>query len=593
MDWDLSSYFKEFEGADYQAFKSQLTADLAQAARELATLPALSEDTGSTWTLTIETLEDLTSRFGHLSSYLGCLCAADATDERYAREYAWLKEQYAGLITLNAQFNGQLGKTDEEAFSQLTEQPALSDAAFYLSECRTKAQFQMEDAAEELASELNVNGINAWSQLYDTLSGQLKFEYTDEHGETQTAPMGQRVSLTSGSNRAVRISAFHGSNAAWEAHESTCNAALNALAGTRHSLDKRRGSDHFLNEACRAARVERATLDAMFQAIDDTIDLPRSILAYRSGQMGFEKAGYYDLYAPMDLPDQEPISWTSGTQLVQGAFDAAYPALGAFNQEILEKRWVDYQPRDSKRPGGFCTGSDVIRESRIYMTFKDTMTAVTTYAHEVGHAWHSRVMKDQRTFACEYPMTLAESASTFAELLLSDGVLSSPDTSDEQKLTLLDSDATRIMAFLLDIPVRYRWEKRFYEERVDGIVSVSRMKELMKEEQRRQFGDTLAEEGLDPFFWCSKLHFYIDEVRFYNFPYTFGYLLSVSLFARFKAEGASFLPQYETFLQKSGSMSCEQVVQETLGENIQDPAFWTRAINSLNEPFTKLKALLS
>ena len=117
-------------------------------------------------------------------------------------------------------------------------------------------------------------------------------------------------------------------------------------------------------------------------------------------------------------------------------------------------------------------------------------------------------------------------------------------------------------------------------------------KELMKEEQRKQFGDTMAEEGLDPYFWCSKLHFYIDEIRFYNFPYTIGFLLSASLFARFKEEGASFLPQYETFLQKSGSMSCEQVVRETIGEDIQNPDFWARAIESLNEPFTKLKALL-
>ena len=592
MDWDLSSYFEAFGGPDYQAFKAGLTEDLQQLTSDLAQLGDLSGENNSIWTQFTERLEDLTSRFGHLSSYLGCLCAADATEEGYARDYAWLKEQSAGLHTLIAQFNSRLGQTKDSEFNQFIAQQKLQDAAFYLSECRTRAQFQMDNAAEDLASELNVHGINAWGQLYDTLSGQLNFQYVDENGESQTAPMGQRVSLITGPNRKVRISAFHGANAAWSEHEATCNAALNALAGTRHSLDRRRGSDHFLNEACRSARLEQTTLDAMFQAIDDTIELPRSILAYRSKQMGIDKAGFYDLYAPIELPDQDPISWESGTALVQGAFDEAYPALGAFNEELLKKRWVDYQPRDSKRPGGFCTGSQVIQESRIFMTFKDTMSAVTTYAHEVGHAWHSRVMAKQRPFASEYPMTLAESASTFAELLLSDGVLSSPEFSDAQKLTLLDANVGHMIAFLLDIPVRYRWEKRFYEERRDGIVSVSRMKELMKEEQRKQFGYTMAEEGLDPYFWCSKLHFYIDEIRFYNFPYTIGFLLSASLFARFKEEGASFLPQYETFLQKSGSMSCEQVVRETLGEDIQNPDFWTRAIESLNEPFTKLKALL-
>jgi len=405
--------------------------------------------------------------------------------------------------------------------------------------------------------------------------------------------MSARVSLTSGSNRDVRASAFHGSNKAWSDHAATCNAALNALAGTRHSLDKRRNSDHFLNEACSQARVERATLNALFEAIDETLSLPREILQFRTQKMGLQKAAYHDLYAPIDLPNQASISWETGTALVQESFDKAYPGLGAFNKEVLEKRWIDYQPRDGKRPGGFCTGSQVTKESRIFMTFKDTMTAVTTYAHEVGHAWHARVMKDQRPYATQYPMTLAESASTFAELLLSDGVISSSDFSDAQKLTLLDSDAVRIIMFLLDIPVRYRWEKRFYEERREGIVSVNRMKELMEEGQQKQFGETLASDELDPYFWCSKLHFYIADTRFYNFPYTLGYLLSVSLFARFKAEGVGFLKDYETFLEKSGSMSCEQVVRESLGEDIQDSAFWIRAINSLNEPFTKLQRLLS
>jgi len=167
--------------------------------------------------------------------------------------------------------------------------------------------------------------------------------------------------------------------------------------------------------------------------------------------MGLQKAAYHDLYAPIDLPNQASISWETGTALVQESFDKAYPGLGAFNKEVLEKRWIDYQPRDGKRPGGFCTGSQVTKESRIFMTFKDTMTAVTTYAHEVGHAWHARVMKDQRPYATQYPMTLAE-------LLLSDGVISSSDFSDAQKLTLLDSDAVRIIMFLLDIPVRYRWK---------------------------------------------------------------------------------------------------------------------------------------
>lgn len=593
MDWDLSSYFKEFDGPDYRAFKQQWTHDLNQLAVQLDSLGSISAENRTEWAAWICRLEDLEVRDGHLASYLGCLNAADAENESYQKEEALHQENSTGLKTLHARLNSALGRAEAADLSALVAEPALAGAEFMLRQMCKQARFQMDDDAEALAAALNVNGIQAWSRLYDTLSGQLKFQYLDEEGKTRTVPMAQRYSLLSGSNRSVRASAFAGANQAWANHAATCNAALNSLAGARHTLDHRRGVAHFLDEACFHAHLAPATLDALFQAIDDTVQLPRDILAFRSRQMGAKQAAYYDLYAPLDLPDQESISWESGTKLVRQSFENAYPALGAFTQEILLKRWTDYQPRDGKRPGGFCTGSHLIRESRIFMTFKDTLMAVTTFAHEVGHAWHSRVMAHQRRLACAYPMTLAETASTFAEQLLTDGVLSNPDISNAQKLTLLDADTCRTIAFLLDIPVRYRWEKRFYEERKEGIVSVSRMKELMKEEQRKQFGDTLEPDGLDPFFWCSKLHYYIDGVRFYNFPYTFGYLLSVSLFARFKEEGVSFLSEYETFLEKSGSMTCEQLVRETLGESIQDPAFWRRAIESLNEPFTKLKALLN
>ena len=155
MDWDLTSYFKAFDGPDYQAFKAALTEDLQRLSHDMSELGDLSHENSSPWTQFTEALEDLTSRFGHLISYLECLCAADATEEGYARDYAWLKEQSAGLHTLSARFNSRLGQSSDEAFAQFIAQEELQDAAFYLSECRTRAQFQMDNAAEDLASELS------------------------------------------------------------------------------------------------------------------------------------------------------------------------------------------------------------------------------------------------------------------------------------------------------------------------------------------------------------------------------------------------------------------------------------------------------
>ena len=170
-------------------------------------------------------------------------------------------------------------------------------------------------------------------------------------------------------------------------------------------------------------------------------------------------------------------------------------------------------------------------------------------------------------------MTLAETASTFGEQVLMNGCLDDPTLSDRQKALMLDVEVGHGAIYLLDIPVRYEFEKAFYEERAKDPVSVSRLKQLMIDTQRRVLGDTLESGGEDPYFWASKLHFYITGLTFYNFPYTFGYLLSRGLYAMFKKQGASFLPKYEEFLRLAGSDTAENVVKQTVGEDIEKPEF--------------------
>jgi oligoendopeptidase F len=146
------------------------------------------------------------------------------------------------------------------------------------------------------------------------------------------------------------------------------------------------------------------------------------------------------------------------------------------------------------------------------------------------------------------------------------------------KAYLLDQEMLRAHAYLINIPMRYEFEKAFYSERAAGEVSVSRLRELMIEAQVKWYGDTLLLDGADPMFWASKMHFFITGVSFYNFPYVFGYLLSQALFARFKEEGPAFLPKYEAFLAATGSASCEQVARQTLGADLACSDFWATAL---------------
>ena len=226
------------------------------------------------------------------------------------------------------------------------------------------------------------------------------------------------------------------------------------------------------------------------------------------------------------------------------------------------------------------------------MTYNNTMGDVLTLAHEVGHAFHSYAMSDLRMMARSYPMTLAESASTFGEMILMKGLLDDPSFSESTKAFLLNLETSHAATYLMDIPVRFEFEKAMHEERSDGELSVSQLKELMVESQRKVFGDVLLEGGEDPYFWASKLHFYITGVTFYNFPYTFGYLLSRGLFALYLKEGEAFLPRYEEFLRLTGSDTAENVVMRSIDRDISDPEFWVESIRSLKEPQDRLEAIL-
>jgi oligoendopeptidase F len=225
------------------------------------------------------------------------------------------------------------------------------------------------------------------------------------------------------------------------------------------------------------------------------------------------------------------------------------------------------------------------------MSFYGTVHDLVTLAHEVGHAWHSYILRPKRSFAAHYPMTLAETASNFGEMILLNSLINDKNLSSGGKAYLVDQQMLRSHAYLINIPMRYHFEKAFYEERAKGELPVSRLRELMTQTQLQCYGDTLLADGTDPMFWAYKMHFFLTDLSFYNFPYVFGYLLSQALYARFQAEGAAFLPRYEAFLADTGSATCEEVAYKTLGVDLADPAFWTRAIKTIEPILQDYEAL--
>ena len=592
VQWDLTGYFPSFNGPEMLRFKKKLAADISALQKKAAKLAPLSAKTAGEWEKLLLTAENAETRLGHIFSYVGCLEAAHTDKEEYSAESAKLSSLAAEYSKFGVDMLRAFKDVPEKVFAAFIKREKLKGAEHSLRRVREAARRTMTPAEEKLAADLGVDGFQSCERLYNKISGKLEFDMNWPGGKKERLPISRWRALMSDADRKTGRAAFEGGNKAWAGIEVPCAAALNALSGTRLALYKRRGIKHFLDQSLFGAGIKKSTLDAMYTAVHRSLQPVREILKAKAATMGRKGIAFYEREAPLPLKDSQLYTWTEGSDKVSAAFDRVYPALGAYYKDFLKKKWLESEARGGKRPGAFCTGSNLTREQQVYMTFNGSLGDVNTLAHEMGHAWHSHLLREMRPWATEYPMTLAETASIFGEHLLAAGIQADPGISETQKLIMLDEYLSGAAVTILDITTRFEFEKAFHEERLKGEVSVARLKELMTEAQKRIFGDALEPGGEDPMFWASKLHFYMSGVSFYNYPYTFGFLMAATLFAKFKAEGPAFLPKYEAFLRLTGSDTAENVAKRSLGADIGKPEFWETAIKGLSEPLARYRKLL-
>ena len=491
-NWDMTPYFAELGGPEYCRFRIGLAEDVAALQRELAQLGRIEDGNLSDWAGLLVRLESATARSGHLAGYLGCRGAADSRDEQVQSETASATAARVELEKVYVALRGAFEIVDEEGFARLLSQPNLRDVAYFLVRLRTRARWSMNSELEDLAAELAVDGLSAWGRLYDQLSGKLEFELAVPGREVRSLPVSVARSLLEDPQPEVRRAALEGSNRAWERVGDVTAACLNAISGARHTLYARRGVPHFLDPALFDAGITRRTLDTLLEAVAARQEVARDYLRLKASLLGKDRLGFQDLMAPLPEAGAGELPWNVARERVLQAFGAFYPELADFAASAFDKRWIDYEPRSGKRPGGFCSTSTVIGESRVFITYNGTLGDLSTLAHELGHAYHGYLMRDMRPWARRYPMTLAETASTFAEQLVIDAVLSNPVATAQERALMLDSRLSDASAFLLNIPMRFEFEHALYEERKAGELSIGRLKDLMLEAQRHNYGDALS-----------------------------------------------------------------------------------------------------
>ena len=349
---------------------------------------------------------------------------------------------------------------------------------------------------------------------------------------------------------------------------------MNHLAGFRLNVYKKRGWDEVLKEPLEYNRMQKETLDAMWGAISKHKAPFVKYLDRKAKMLGKEKLDWYNMDAPV-AESNSTMSYNEGAEFILKHFGRFGDEMAQFAQKAFEDSWIEAEDRAGKRPGGFCTSFPLSEQSRIFMTYSGRMSNVATLAHELGHAFHSYALRPMHTLNRNYAMNVAETASTFAEMIVADAAVKEAQTKEE-KIALVEDKLQRSVAFFMNIHARFLFETRFYEERKNGLVSAERLNELMKQAQRKHLQERLDETH--PHFWASKLHFYISGVPFYNFPYTFGYLFSLSIYAKALEADENFEEKYMALLRDTAVMSVEELAMKHLGEDITKEAFWEKGI---------------
>lgn len=584
--WDLASLAAVPSTPEFRTQLDQFKIRLKTLAAATNDLPAVNAqpDNVSRWVKLILEYEFVEGTASDYRSLADCYAAAEAENKSYRKLQAELaaitpdREQ----IATNIEFAFKEA-TEADFASLISADAVLKRNEYFLRTRRRNAELRLPKSQELLAADLGVDGIHGWGRLYDRISSSLKVQ-VQEKGQLMLRSPGQ-VQFDS-PQRTIRENNFFALDAAWSTIADSCADAINHIAGTRLTTYRHVGLRDHLEAPLRANRMTRETLDTMWSTISANKPVLKQYLEKKAQLLGIDQLAWYDQWAPLPpLPgvtNADDISYDQACTWIVDAFQAFSPELGDFARMSLNERWVEAENRSGKQQGGFCTGFPNAKQSRIFMTYTNSADSMSTLAHELGHAYHSWVLKNEPVFLQDYPMNLAETASTFAEAVLGEQRLQSM-TSDYGRLQILDGMLGDAVAFLMNIHARFLFENEFHKQRAAGELSAEQLNAIMEQAQREAYLGALADGGWNPRFWVSKLHFYITSLPFYNFPYTFGYLLSLGVYAIGKQAGTDFPQNYRRLLLATGAQDAEDAVQSTMGFDLRKPDFWQKSLSIISD----------
>ena len=585
MNWDLSKLYSGFTDEKLLSDTADAFEKLAALRKAIAALPGNDPAAGLTEiVLQLQAAAELQIKIGNFTFLTLSVDANNEAGRAYYDRVIQLNIESAQVSSALSRYLGQV----EDLDALISGHPVLEEHAFMLREMKKSAAHVIDPALEPVVLKMQMTGGSSWEQLRDQLDSNLMIPF-EQDGKVENLPLSAIRGLAYSPSADVRRRAYEAELAAYPRIEIPMAACLNGIKGEALTLAGLKHYDSVLDTALDVSRMDRATLDALLSAMYDSLPMFRRYFRLKAKLLGYEGGlKFYDLFAPVgECVKQYSLDEARATLVdVMGRFS---PKMSAFINHAFEDRWIDVYPREGKQGGAFCAGVHPLRMSYVMANFEGSYSSVSTLAHELGHAYHNACLDDCSVLMSDYPMPLAETASIFNETLLMEKTLATAD--DRTRITLLEQQIGDAAQVVVDILSRYLFETEVIERRKDHALSPRELCEIMLDAQKQTYGDGLDPDCLHPYMWACKSHYYSTEVHFYNFPYAFGMLFGLGVYARYQEKGDAFVPEYDQLLKATGSGSARDVAA-SVGNDIADKAFWASSIRTIEAKLDLLEKLV-
>ena len=528
-------------------------------------------------------LADLITKIG---SFIELSISVNTKDDEALKYSDILEKKLTKIVEAETKLNKWISSI-ENIDEVIKDSILLKDHEFILKEVVEKSKYLLTDREEAIIANMQNTGSNAWGKLKDNLISTHKVEI-NEDGKIKEYPLTVVLNMAYDKDEKVRKRAYEAEIASYTKIEEGVAAALNGIKGEVLTICEFRGYKSPLEQTLINSRMDEESLNVMLEAMKESMPKFREYLKRKAEILGHKNGlPFYDMYAPIVESDME-FDYEKGKKFVVDKFRTFSDNLANFAQKAMNNNWIDVMPQEGKVGGAFCAGIHYLGESRILLNYGNSFSDVVTMAHELGHGFHGECLKDESVLNTEYPMPIAETASTFCETIVKKAAIKEADKITA--LAILESEISDCNQVIVDIYSRFLFEKSLFEARKESALTVDQIKKLMLDAQREAYGDGLDPEYLHPYMWTWKPHYYYANSNFYNFPYAFGLLFAKGLYAEYLKKGSEFSSEYENLLSITGKHNIADITKE-VGIDIHNKEFWKSSLRTIEEDIDKFMEL--